>query len=241
MKRLLFTISLSIIVLTTIGAIYWCCLGKRRHIDIDLQQYPISGIDVSAHNRDIDFIKIAQSGIDFVFIKATEGATFKDSRFHDNYNNARKAGLKVGAYHFFRFNIDGKLQALNILNSIKGKSFDLPFVIDIEEFTNNKNIPTETIISQLSILINTLQENNQPLMLYTNKKGFTRFIKGRFDEYPLWICSFTNPPIDGEWLFWQYSHKGSVKGISGDTDLNTFNGSREDWEHWIGSILSISQ
>ena len=121
MKRLLFTISLSIIVLTTIGAIYWCCLGKRRHIDIDLQQYPISGIDVSAHNGDIDFIKIAQSGIDFVFIKATEGATFKDSRFHDNYNNARKARLKVGAYHFFRFNIDGKLQALNILNSIKGK------------------------------------------------------------------------------------------------------------------------
>ncbi len=241
MKRLLFTISLSIIVLTTIGAIYWCCLGKRRHIDIDLQQYPISGIDVSAHNGDIDFIKIAQSGIDFVFIKATEGATFKDSRFHDNYNNARKAGLKVGAYHFFRFNIDGKLQALNILNSIKGKSFDLPFVIDIEEFTNNKNIPTETIISQLSILINTLQENNQPLMLYTNKKGFTRFIKGRFDEYPLWICSFTNPPIDEKWLFWQHSHKGSIDGISEDTDLNTFNGSRKDWELWIDSIQKQSQ
>lgn len=241
MKSRIFILSLTTIALIAIGAIFWYRLERRHNIEIDSQLYPISGIDVSAHNGDIDFIKIAQSGIDFVFIKATEGATFKDVRFHSNYNNAREAGLKVGAYHFFKFNTDGNLQALNILHCLKEKSLDLPFVIDIEEYTNDKNTPTEDVILQLSALINTLQDYNLPIMLYSNKKGFTRFIKGRFDEYPLWICSFTNPPIDGEWLFWQYSHKGSVEGISGDTDLNTFNGSREDWEHWIGSILSISQ
>ena len=241
MKRLLFLISLSIIALIAIGTIYWYRSERRYHIDIDLQQYPITGIDVSAHNGEIDFNKIAHSGIDFVFIKATEGATFKDTHFHTNYNNARKARLKVGVYHFFRFNTDGNLQALNILHSIKGKKLDLPFVIDIEEYSNDKNTSTEDVISQLSALINTLQVHNLPIMLYSNKKGYSRFIKGRFDDYPLWICSFTNPPIDEKWLFWQYSHKGIVKGISGNTDLNTFNGSREDWEHWIGSILSISQ
>ena len=236
MKRRIFILSLSTIALIAIGSIYWYRSERRYHIDIDLQQYPITGIDVSAHNGEIDFNKIAHSGIDFVFIKATEGATFKDTRFHSNYNNAKKAGLKVGAYHFFRFNTDGNLQALNILHSLKGKKLDLPIVIDIEEYSNNKNTPTADVITHLSALINVLQDYNKPLMLYTNKKGFTRFIKGIFDEYPLWICSFTNPPIDGEWLFWQHSHKGTIKGISGDTDLNTFNGSHKDWEHWIDSI-----
>lgn len=190
MKRLLLTISLSIIVLTTIGAIYWHCLERKHHIDIDSQQYPISGIDISAHNGDIDFIKIAQSGIDFVFIKATEGATFKDPRFHSNYNKALKSGLKVGAYHFFRFNTDGYLQALNILHSLKGKHLDLPIAIDIEEYTNDRNTPTEYIISQISTLINTFKNNNLPFIFYTNKNGYTRFIKGNFDEYPYGYAHF---------------------------------------------------
>ena len=236
MKRQIFILSLSIIVLIVIGAIFWCRLERKRHIDIDSQQYPVAGIDVSAHNGNIDFNKVSKSGIDFVFIKATEGGSFKDQRFHSNYNNARKAGLKVGAYHFFKFNTDGDLQALNIIHCLRGKSLDLPLVIDIEEYSNDKDTPTEDVISQLSALIYTLQVYNLPIMLYSNKKGYSRFIKGRFDKYPLWICSFTDPPIDGKWLFWQYSHKGSVKGISGDTDLNTFNGSYTDWELWIDSI-----
>ncbi|MBQ7041531.1 MAG: hypothetical protein IJN66_02330 [Muribaculaceae bacterium] len=241
MKRLLLTISLSIIVLTTIGAIYWHCLERKHHIDIDSQQYPISGIDISAHNGDIDFIKIAQSGIDFVFIKATEGATFKDPRFHSNYNKALKSGLKVGAYHFFRFNTDGYLQALNILHSLKGKHLDLPIAIDIEEYTNDRNTPTEYIISQISTLINTFKNNNLPFIFYTNKNGYTRFIKGNFDEYPLWICSFSNPPISEKWQFWQYSHKGTIKGVFGNIDLNTYNGTNEDWNKWLNSIRYQSQ
>ena len=60
MKRQIFILSLSIIVLIVIGAIFWCRLERKRHIDIDSQQYPVAGIDVSAHNGNIDFNKVSK-------------------------------------------------------------------------------------------------------------------------------------------------------------------------------------
>ena len=236
MKRNIVILSIILIAITAIGIFYVFNTNRRTHINIDRQQYPITGIDISAHNGEINFSQVAESGIQFVYIKATEGATFKDARFQYNYKNARKAGLKVGVYHFFRFNIDGKSQALNIINSIKGKNLDLPIAIDIEEYTNNKKISTDIIISRISSLIKTLNDNKLPFILYTNKKGFRRFIKNYLKDYPLWICSFSNPPINSDWLIWQHSHKGSIKGISGDTDLNTFNGSTAEWEKWLNSF-----
>ena len=236
MKRNIVILSIILIAITAIGIFYVFNTNRRTHINIDRQRYPITGIDISAHNGEINFSQVAESGIQFVYIKATEGATFKDARFQYNYKNARKAGLKVGVYHFFRFNIDGKSQALNIINSIKGKNIDLPIAIDIEEYTNNKKISTDIIISRILSLIKTLNDNKLPFILYTNKKGFRRFIKNYLKDYPLWICSFSNPPINSDWLIWQHSHKGSIKGISGDTDLNTFNGSTAEWEKWLNSF-----
>ncbi len=241
MKRNIIIISLTIIAMSVIGFYYYYHTNRSQHIDIDTQLYPIKGIDISAHNGIVDFNQIAKSGIQFVYIKATEGATFKDSCFHSNYRKARKSGLKVGAYHFFKFNTDGGLQALNIIHSIKGKYLDLPIAIDIEEYANDKNAPTDSVLSQISAFTNTLNINHLPFLFYTNKNGYSRFIKNHFEKYPLWICSFSNPPIDAKWTFWQHSHKGTVKGISGNTDLNIFNGTNKDWEEWLNTNHSQSQ
>ena len=64
--------------------------------------YPVRGVDVSAHQGVIDWEVLSEQGIEFAFIKATEGATFADERFAYNYAEAARCGLRVGAYHFFR-------------------------------------------------------------------------------------------------------------------------------------------
>ena len=97
----------------------------------DPERYEVRGIDVSAHNGEIDFPIVRDDGYEFVLIKATEGATFKDRRFISNLRRAREAGLKVGAYHFFRFDTPGYMQGLNFLNSVKARALDLPLVIDV--------------------------------------------------------------------------------------------------------------
>ena len=210
-----------------------------KSVVVDEKMFPVRGMDLSSHNGEIDFSRIAADSIDFIMLKATEGTSFKDPRFHSNYLQARKSEIKaVGAYHFFRFDTDGEMQAINFLNSLRGKTLDLPAVIDLEEWSNPSGIPTEEIVKRLRAMIECLHRNGHNVMFYTNKDGYERFLKGRFDEYPLWICSFTDPPLDDgniRWSLWQYSHQGWTEACNSEVDMNTFNGSHEEWLAWLKS------
>ena len=71
--------------------------------------------------------------VSFVFIKATEGASFKDKDFKENWKAAGKTDLRRGAYHFFRSSKDGEIQARNFISTVGDLRFkDLPPVLDIE-------------------------------------------------------------------------------------------------------------
>lgn len=204
----------------------------------DAEAYPVRGIDISAHNGPIEFGRVADSGIEFAYIKATEGATFKDARFTVNHHEARQAGIATGAYHFFRFEVDGTLQAVNLINSIQDLDLQLPPAIDLEEWTNPGDIPTETVLANLGDMVIHLRRSGYSPVIYTNKDGHSRFFaaesgSGVSGDMPLWICSFTDPPVKAPWLLWQYHHRGRVDGISGVVDLNVFNGSRSEWEQWL--------
>lgn len=239
MRVFVWTLASFLVLLALIGGVkYYSWLSTRpRSVMLDESVYPVRGIDLSSHNGEIDFEMLASDSIDFVMLKATEGTTFQDPKFHSNYLKARQAGIKaVGAYHFFRFDTDGEMQAMNFLNSLRGKTLDLPAVVDLEEWSNPSNIATEDIVARLDALINYLHQNGHNVMFYTNKDGYERFLKGRFDEYPLWICSFNNPPLDkngDDWAIWQYSHLGWAEGCGSEVDLNTFNGTREEWLNWL--------
>ncbi len=218
-----------------VGKKYIDMRQNQAHIDVSHSSYPVRGIDVSAHNGNMDFYKLFQNkGLKFVFIKATEGESLKDKNFNLNYTKAKKAGFKVGAYHFFKFNKNGKIQAINFLQSIKTKSLDMPLVIDIEKHSNNyPNITIAQIRQRLKDMITHLTSSGYNIIIYTNKNGYNDYIKGYFDKYPLWICSFTNPPINSNWLFWQHSHQGHLYGYNNDIDLNVFNGNIKQWNKWL--------
>ncbi|MBD5285076.1 MAG: hypothetical protein HDS29_02215 [Bacteroides sp.] len=242
MRRYLWTFVSALTLLALLAGVEYCSWRSSQHFSVELDSsvYPVKGLDLSAHNGIIDFRRLAADSIDFVMLKATEGTTFQDPNFHRNYNSARDAGIKaVGAYHFFRFDTDGEMQAMNFLNSLHGKTLDLPAVIDIEEWGNPGRISTSDIVARLEALIGYLEQNGHNVMFYTNKDGYNRFLKDRFNDYPLWICSFSNPPLDDadddRWSIWQYSHLGWAEGCDSKVDLNTFNGTREEWLKWMGA------
>lgn len=195
--------------------------------DVDFSRYPVRGIDVSAHNGDIDFGKVRDTGVSFVWIKASEGETVRDSRFQANHAAASAAGLRTGAYHFFRFDCDGVMQAMNLCQALGDVRPDMGVAIDVELQHNAEGVADEVIVANLESMTDYLSMRGLPVTFYTNKEGYARFIGDRFADYPLWICSFTDgdPLDDGKpWVFWQYSHKGRVAGIAGDVDENVFNG-----------------
>ena len=216
---------LSRILLTLIAAMPLMAGCRPETSGPQADAYTVRGIDVSAHNGEIDFEAVAADGVDFVMIKASEGTDWRDRALTRNYARARAAGLKVGLYHFFRFDSPGDLQALNFADAARMRPTDLPLVIDLEEFGNPRFTPTRRVLARLDTCLLHLRRMGYDVMLYTNKRGYSRFVEGRYDSIPLWLCSLDEGSPDAKrWTIWQHSHRGSVDGIRGNVDLNVFYG-----------------
>ncbi len=208
-------------------------------INVDRYRYPVAGIDVSKHNGIIDFDKVVADDYQFVFIKASEGKTYRDEAFDRNYRGAREAGLKVGAYHFFRKNRTAREQADNLLAAIKGKTFDLPLVIDLEDdWGNGATVSRQQAIDRVIEMIDILNKQGYQVMIYTNLDGYEKYYKNMLVDCDLWLCSFTSPDLlpDLPHCIQQFSHEGTVAGVKGDVDLNVFRGSKREWLSYLDQV-----
>ena len=208
-------------------------------VNVDRYRYPIAGIDVSKHNGDIDYDKVRDDDYQFVFIKASEGKTYKDPAFDRNHRDASKAGLKVGAYHFFRKNRTGQEQADNFLSAIKGKTFDLPLVIDLEDdWGNGATVSRQAAIERVMTMIDILHKKGYQVIIYTNLDGYEKYYKNMLVDCDLWLCSFTSPDLLPHLphSIQQFSHEGDVAGVKGDVDLNVFRGSKSEWNDFLDEV-----
>jgi len=205
--------------------------------------FPVRGIDVSSYQADIDFDAVAKHGIDFVFIKATEGSNHSDRYFAQNLENANRAGLRTSAYHFFSFDSAPRTQAVNFISKVPMDEISLPPVIDFEFYGQyyDKNLPNiedaRRSLSQMSYILE--QHYEVRPIIYCDEKMYETFLAGQeeFADNPIWIRNiFTEPkmPSDGrEWTFWQYSNRALLNGIKGHVDMNVFCGSREEFELFV--------
>ena len=213
----------------------------------------ILGIDVSHWNGNINWNLVMTEGYVFAYAKATEGMTFKDNKFSTYMLGGKNAGMIMGAYHFARpDNNSPEQDANNFLNTAKeytGELF-LPPVLDLEDVDGVNNLQAMFTSSQLTSWVTqwlTIVENETGVkpIIYTNSK-YANYLGSSVRNYGLWIAkpgtSPNTPPTNlGVWQDWtmkQYSWEGTVAGISGDTDLNVFNGNAEDFLKLIGIDLS---
>lgn len=91
----------------------------------------MKGIDISSYQKNVDFNQVKNCGIEIVILKASEGKTWQDTTFKDKYNNAKAAGLKVGAYHFLRGN-SVQDEVNNFLSMVQNLPMDCKYIIDAE-------------------------------------------------------------------------------------------------------------
>ena len=214
---------------------------------LEAEKYEIRGVDVSEYQGEIDWKTLSSQDIDFAFIKATEGSSYKDPYFTKNYEQLNKTNLLVGAYHFFSFDSSGEVQAKNYIETIGIVEEDkiiLP-IVDFEFYGDKeKNLPNkEDAQKELQELLNKMEEEYKikPL-IYATKKAYDIYIKDNFTDYDIWIRNIlTEPSLEEnrKWTFWQYTGRARLKGYNGKEnfiDLNVFNGSKEDFENYIESI-----
>ncbi len=200
--------------------------------------YPVRGVDVSHYQGDIQWQTLAGQGIDFAFIKATEGSTYVDDRFEYNLTEALKTDLRVGAYHFFSFDSGGDTQADNFISIVPKVDRMLPPVVDFEFYGDKASNPpdAEAARAQLDILLERLEEHyGKKPIIYCTEDTYTLYLQGYYDDYDLWYRDVIWKPSvpDGrQWTFWQYTNRDRLDGYSGEErfiDMNVFFGSEDDF------------
>ena len=244
-KKLWKTAALTVLILAAAAMVCGYCVFQGYILlnHPSRRQFPVRGVDVSHYQGSIDWNVLKDQGMEFSYIKATEGSGHTDGRFLENWDGARDAGIRAGAYHFFSFDSPAKNQLEHFINTVPAYREMLPPTVDFE-FYGDKKVnppPVEASVEQLTILLEGLESyyGVKPVV-YATKEAWEMYLKGRFDQYPLWIRSvITQPGIpDSQLTFWQYSNRGRLEGYEGGDpfiDLNAFRGSREEWEEWAGS------
>ena len=199
------------------------------------------GIDISHHNagdivwdslyvltdkrgktiRDYHLAKDIRP-VSFVFIKATEGVSMVDKDFKRNWQDAGRAGLRRGAYHFFRSSKDGEAQARLFIKTVGDLRFkDLPPVLDIE--TIHRGGSMKKLNEEALKWLETIEGHyGKKPIVYTGSSFARDWLSKRItDNYPVWIAHYEKdrPDFDG-WIFWQFTDKAVVKGVPGPVDLS---------------------
>lgn len=180
------------------------------------------GIDISNHNGSVDFDIVATDGVRIVYIKATEGATFKDSFAYSSFNGAKSNGMYVGFYHFLVATSSPEAQAENFYSVVSNYSADCIPMLDIETEFDELNDYIGRFIAKFNALSGT---NNIGIYSYT---GFLNNISSEYSGYLLWEANYNNSPWDlpsnkYTVIGHQYTEKGHIAGVHTNCDVNVFN------------------
>ena len=212
----------------------------RRYYPIDWRQLRITDLgrlskkDISGQ---VDY------PVSFVYIKSTEGSTIRNRFYRADYLQARRNGIRCGAYHFFSVRSTARAQARHFLRNSYFRSGDLPPVLDVE--------PTDRQIAQIGGIdelfrrvrtwMNIVRRRTgvRPI-LYVNQRFVNKYLGLAPDikqNYNVWIARYGEYKPDIKLVFWQLSPDGRVSGIHGDVDINVFNGYQEQFDRFLETEL----
>lgn len=194
----------------------------------DRGKYPVRGIDVSHHQGQIDWRRVAADDVAFAVIKATEGGDHVDDAFATNLREARAAGLAVGAYHFFTFCRPGADQAKNFISVVPHDQPLLPPVVDIEFGGNCPQRPSpQQLSAELQAFLGPVEAAfGKPAIIYLTDEAEEAYL-GQIAVRQRWLRSLAIKPSEDGWIYWQYHNMGRVDGIEGDVDLNVLQGGQQ--------------
>lgn len=200
----------------------------------------LNGIDVSYHNKTIDWDAVKDAGTDFAIIRAgyrgygASGTLCTDTKFVENIEGAIAAGIQVGVYYFTEaINTDEAIEeAEYCLSKIKNYDVTLPVVIDYEYPADSKGpigrmykakLSKAAATKNVAAFCDTIEDAGYTPMVYANKSDLTSLINGAklAQDYKIWLANYnTKSTYTGTYEFWQYSEKGKVDGITGVVDCN---------------------
>lgn len=199
--------------------------------DVQMVQ-SLKGIDVSRHQGEINWRKVAGEDVSYAFIRAgyrgtTEGKLVEDEYFQDNIEGALDNGIDVGVYFYTQAMTEKEAQeeAEFVIKLIKKYDVTYPVVLDLEEVNGSARtdqMTKEEYTKAAIAFCEKIKEAGYTPMIYGNLKTFMIMLDlEQLEDYEKWFAYYDTPVyFPYAFSIWQYSSKGSVNGIEGDVDLN---------------------
>lgn len=187
-----------------------------------------NGIDVSIWQGEINYERVRNDGIEVVYIRSSEGASYVDPYYLRNYNNAKSNGLKIGFYHYLTATTveEAIKQADFFVSLVGGLEADCKLAMDFEQF-DGLGVEQINAIS-LAFLERVEQRSGKEVVIYSDSYNARHtFGEELAQKYPLWVAEYEvkEPESNGKWNTWvgfQYSSLGEINGINARVDLDYF-------------------
>ena len=199
-----------------------------------LSEPSVLGIDVSVHQKDIDWQQVKAAGVEFVMIRVAyrgsiEGLLVPDELAQQNYTGAKAAGLRVGAYIFTQsISVqEGIEDARYIMDMVKDWQLDMPLVYDweiVEDHYRNGQLDPRTLTDTMKAFCQTVEDTGYDAMIYFNPTQVAQnFYLEELTDYGLWLAHYTDQMTFPHKVdMWQYTCTGSVPGIEGNVDIDLY-------------------
>ena len=210
---------------------YYAVRNRQININNFFVGGQVLGVDVSSYQENVDFKKLKEQDVEFVYIKATEGSSHVDKSFAEKWEAAKDAGLPAGAYHYFSYASSGATQAENFIKTVGDLEGRLIPAVDMELTAEEVYNPPEKadVVRGLKSFLAIVEEKYgvKPL-IYAQKDYWDKYLAEDFSTYPRWARNVFYPVyIDAgdDWVIWQYNDRGVLEGYSGEKyiDLNIIN------------------
>ena len=184
------------------------------------------GIDVSHYQGYINWEEVARAdNLQFVYVKATEGAGYVDDLYLRNLYGAKRVGIPVGVYHFFSPTVSALVQLENFRDNVDPRQQDLIPIVDVEKRGRKGSLAQ--FQGRLKAFLDGVERmfGVKPI-IYTGVNFYAKYLEGRFTGYRFMVARYADefPGLseDVPIVLWQYSCTSYVDGIDGHVDRSVF-------------------
>ncbi len=191
-----------------------------------------TGIDVSSHQKEIDWQQVKAAGVDFAIVRMgyrgyTEGDVFPDAAARQNIEGALAAGVDVGVYFFSQATSvqEAKEEAWFVLDAIDGDNITYPVFFDWEPITNEARTDEVTGPEMTDYALAFCREIDnagyRAGVYFNQSDGYNSYDLRALHSYEFWLAEYADAQsFPYEVQLWQYTNQGAVPGIETTVDLN---------------------
>lgn len=207
-RRLLIGLIIVAVIIAGIGGWWWLHRNPRP----SARHFPVMGVRVDQADGTLDAEALQAGGAEFVYLKATQGASYVDDQFATNYSRA--ATMTVGVYHYFSFDSTPAAQAANFIDHVGADTGSLPIGIYLTYYGPYASDPPKaaTFRAHLSALVQALHQHYQRPVMLMGSPAVLAAVKNVATGSPRWVIS-EKQPASGQ--FWEYA---TAKLPHGTTD-----------------------